>query len=231
MSKIKYFSLLFGLSLMVSSCFFNFNDKKEKEEEKKEEDVVRIEINGEEMEFDADEFEEKISSSVNEFVNELTSSLEGIGEEDWEEGEKTEMMDHRELKSLLPDRLGWMKQTEHSSEKSGVLGFKVATAEAKYESGDKWIKIELVDLAGMPFARIGLSFWDEIEVDRESKDEYEKTYEKDGNKYHEKYNKKEKEGELKSVYKDRYVLTIEGGNIKLSDLENARDEVKIKKLE
>ncbi len=246
MSKLKYFSFLLGLSLVLSSCLIDFSDKKEdsKEEEeeksewKKEDNEekdgrVSIEVNGEKMEFDAKEFEEEISQSLNEAFREIAESLEGIGD-DWEEDEKMELTDHRELKSMLPDKLGWtMTQTEHSSEKSGVLGFRISKAEARYESklNDKWIEIELADLGGMPIARFGISFWDDIEVDRESKDEYEKTYEKDGNKYHEKYNKKHEEGKLTTVIKDRYVLNIEGGNVKLSDLENARDKVKIGKLQ
>jgi hypothetical protein len=242
MSTLKYFSFFLGLSLILSSCWVDFSDKKEKEVEKEsevkvEEDkdgVIRIEVDGEEVTIDSEELEEEINSGVQELVRELTESLEEVGEEWNDEDKKLDLMDHRELKSMLPDRLGWtMPQTEHSSEKSGVLGFRTSKAEAKYESklSDKWIKIELVDLGGMPFARFGLKFWDDVEVDRESKDEYEKTYEKDGNKYHEKYNKKYEEGKLVTVIKDRYVLNIEGKNVKLSDLEDARDKVKIRKLQ
>jgi hypothetical protein len=231
-----------GLSLILSSCWVDFKEKKEEEVEKEsevkvEEDkegVVRIEVNGEEVTIDAEELEEEINSGINELVRELTESLEGAGKEWDDEDKKLDLMDHRELQSMLPDRLGWtMPQTEHSSEKSGFLGFRVSEAEAKYESklSDKWIRIELVDLGGMPIARFGLKFWDDVETDRESKEEYEKTYEKDGNKYREKYNKKYEEGELVTVIKDRYVLKIEGEKVKLSDLEDARDKVKIRKLQ
>lgn len=248
MTKVKYLSLFLGLSLMLSGCFYSFDDKKknktengteepwetENEENENKEGVVRIEVNGEEMTIDAEELEEEITSGINELVRELTEGLEGIGDEWQDKGEKIELTDHRELKSMLPDRLGWtMPQTEHSSEKSGILGFRISKAEAKYESklSDKWIRIELLDLGGMPFARIGLKHWDDVETDRETKDEYEKTYEKSGNKYREKYNKKYEEGELVTVIKDRYVLSIEGDNVKLSDLENARDKVKLRKLQ
>lgn len=237
MSTLKYFSMLLGLSLIISSCLIDFNDKKEKKdvqkEEEQKEDVVRIEVNGEEVEVNAKELEEEISQSLNEAFQEIAESFEGLGK-DFEGGKKVELMDHRELKSLLPDRLGWtMTQTEHSSEQSGMLGFRVSKAEARYESklSDKWIEIELVDLGGMPIARLGLSFWDKVEVDKETKNEYEKTYEKDGNKYRETYNKKYEEGKLTTVIKDRYVLEIEGKNVKLSDLEDARDKVKIRKLQ
>lgn len=226
----KYFSFLLGLSLILSSCYFDFSDKKkEKPLKEAKDDKISLDINGKEVEIDSDKLEEEINSTVNKIISEINSSLEDIGK-DWEEGEAPELMDHRELKSMLPDQLGWMKQTEHSSEKSGAYAFRVSKAEALYELKDKWIKIELVDLGGMPIARIGLSFLDEVEVDRESKDEYEKTYEKDGNKYNEKYNKKSNEGKITTVFKDRYVLSIEGKNVKMSELENARDKVKTQKL-
>ncbi len=240
MLKIKYFSMLLGLCFLASSCLLNFNDKKDKEEEKikfneedeKDDDVIHIEVNGEDLKIDADKLEEEITSSVNKMVEELTESLEGLNNTwDEEDREETELMDHRDLKALLPDRLGWMKQTEHSSERSGFFGFRVATAEARYESKNKWIEIELVDLGGMPIARIGLNFWDEMDIDRESKEEVERTYMKNGDKYHEKYNKKSKEGELKTVLSERYVLSVKGGNVSLDDLEDARDKVKTRRLD
>lgn len=236
MSRLKYFSFLLVLSFALNACFFDFSDSDDKkeedevmkeEQEENDEDVVKIEVNGEKVEIDAGELEEKINNSVSDMLKKINNSLN----ENNEGGEDIELMDHRDLKSLLPSRLGWMSQTEHSSEKSGGFGFKVATAKAKYESGDKWIEIELTDLGGTPLAMFGLSFWDEIEVDRESKDEYEKTYTKDDNKYHEKYNKKNKEGEMTTVVKNRYVLNIEGQNVQLNDLEKARDAVKVKRLE
>lgn len=235
MFNLKYCCFFLALIFTISACNFGSTKKEEEEEveieitEEEKDEGISININGDEVNIDADKLEESINSSINKMLEGLNNSLkEG---ERGEVADAVEMTDHKTLKSLLPSRIGWMKQTEYSSEQSGIIGFKVSQAEARYELKDKWIEIDLVDLGGMPLAMFGMSFWDSVEVDRETKEEYEKTYEDGDQKVHEKYNKKFKEGELTTVYKNRYVLAVEGKNVSMRDLESARDKVKLRKLD
>jgi len=199
------------------------------EKQAKSENDIHIDINGEEINIDGEELEKKLSAGFKKMAEELSASFEEAGQ-NMDKAEDIEMMDHKELKALLPSRIGWMTQTEHSSENAGSFGFNVASAEAKYEFGEKWIKLTVVDLGGVPMAMFGLSFWNNIEVDKETKEEIEKVYEENGHKYHVKYNKKLEQGEFTTVVNDRYVIKSEGEKVNLNALKSAYSKVNLGKL-
>ena len=98
-----------------------------------------------------------------------------------------------------------------TGEKSAAMGFGASQAEGKYKGGgEARLKIKIVDTAGfggIALAAFGLAA---MEVDKETDDGYERTTTLGGNKAFEKYNNKAKNGELKVLVGNRFIVEIDG---------------------
>jgi hypothetical protein len=234
----KAFLLLFGFSLILTSCFSPSNEQEEKEQEEK---LAKQEEEREEKKKDKD-------NSINiSFGEDSKIEIDGESMEKLEEGlEKmadafkdininvetdVESVDFRKLKKELPSSIGWMKRTSFEGERAGVLGIKTSVATATYESGTKEIKISIVDIGGFKSALRGLAIWSELEVDKESDHGYERTTEIEGYKAFEKYDSRKEDGEIALIIEDRIVVTIEGENIDEDDLRKALKKIDLDDLE
>lgn len=161
--------------------------------------------------------------SITEAMNEAQKALQ-------ESGATKEVVNFRELKKLLPESMMGMERTEFSGEKAGAFGFNMSNAQAKYQEGDKRIEVNIVDVAGVSAAMMGMASWATIEVDRESNEGYERTTTIDGHKAFEKYNTRQKSGELNLIVSERFIVSLEGRNIEEGDLRKALDQLSINKL-
>lgn len=213
------FALLLGVTLSFTSC-----SNQEKEPEQKEETNISI--------------GEDVGKAVDEGINEGIAGLkDALGElekqlTDANGGEKVEPVDFRELKAELPERINGMNRISAEGERSGWGGFKVSTANAEYEDGNKHLEISIVDAGGMMgLAKAGLAAWAQAEVDRETQDGYERTTTIDGYQAYEKYNNKTEDGQISVIVNERFIVNIEGRNISARDLKSALGKLNLKKLE
>ncbi len=161
--------------------------------------------------------------SIGEAMDEMQKALQG-------DGEKKEVVDFRELKKLLPEKLAGMERTAHSGEKAGALGFNMSTATAEYRDGDTEMEAAIVDFAGVASALMGIAAWSTVEIDREDENGYERTTTIDGYKAFEKYNGNSRSGELSVIASDRFIITVKGRNIDEKVFRKALEELDIDKL-
>jgi hypothetical protein len=161
--------------------------------------------------------------TVDEAMGEVRKALQG-------DGELKEVVDFRELKKLLPERVLKMDRTDYSGEKAGAFGMNMAVAKATYEEGDRRVEVNIVDFAGITGALMGMASWATVEVDRESDDGYERTTTIDGYKAFEKYNTSTKDGELNVIVEDRFIVSIDGNNLSEKEFKKVLEVVNIKKL-
>ncbi len=224
--------LFFSLSLLLTACFSPNNETEEEQsttvqeeenEASSEKNSVNISI-GEDSNIKIDE---KSMKNLEEGLEKMADAFKNL---DVEIESDIEAVDFRELKKALPSSIGWMKRTEFGGEKAGAFGLKTSTANATYESGDKEIRISVVDIGGFKAALAGLAVWSNIEVDKETMDGYERTTMIDGYKAFEKYNGKREEGELSVILEDRIVISIEGENIDDDDLRKALKKIDVDDL-
>ena len=169
-------------------------------------------------------------NSISDVTNAFKELQKNVSKLQTEDGEPIEITDFRELKKLMPNKIAGMKRTKNEGEKSGVMGFKISQAKAKYEAGDKRMEVEIVDFAGVAMIKAGLAAWSTLEVDRESDDGYERTFVDNGVNTHEKYNYKSKTGEINRIIDDRYLLSIKAYNVEQRDLEKAKDAINLNSL-
>ena len=94
----------------------------------------------------------------------------------------------------------------------------------------KKIEVNIVDVAGVAAAMMGMASWATVEIDRESDDGYERTTKIGGNKAFEKYDANQKTGELNLIVDERFIIAIKGRNIEEKDLRKALDKISVKKL-
>jgi hypothetical protein len=146
------------------------------------------------------------------------------------DGEAKEVIDFRKLKELLPASVAGMERTSHTGEKVGAMGFKMSTAEAKYESGDSRLEVNIIDFAGVGMAMMSLASWSSMEVDRETDTGYERTTVIDGYKAFEEYDRERKDGQISIITGERFIVTIEGKNVEERAMRDALDAIDIDAL-
>ena len=171
--------------------------------------------------------------NLGEALNELGDALKGMGEAFAGEV-KVEPVDWRDLAELYPRRIRGLEQSGQEGEKSGAMGFKVATVKRTYTSseGDQRLEISLVDLGSMRgVARVGLE-WLNLEIDREDNSGFERT-----TKFrdHPMMESCDKVGELTCevnlLVSNRFVISMDSRGLEIDKLRDILADVKIDRLE
>lgn len=165
------------------------------------------------------------TAQMQEAAKQMQEAMKNMGEGG------AEPINFRELKEVLPDKVAGMSTENKSGETAGAMGFKVSTAEADYKDGNQSIKINIVDAAGISTVMMGMAAWANLDFDRESDTEVERTFTLDGYKAFESYNFNDKSGNVSVLVADRFVVNAEGRNVERKDLQDAVKEVGFKKLE
>lgn len=142
-----------------------------------------------------------------------------------------EVVDFRQMKALLPEKIGDLKRESAKGGKNSAMGFTVAEAEGQYR-GEKEgsLDIKIADTAGMGglagFAQMGFA----MEIDNESDTGYEKSYSYKGTRVIEKYDRESKSGEITALVGNRFTVTVSVQDGPAEWLKAALDAMDLKKL-
>ena len=167
-------------------------------------------------------------------LNGLKNSLEGLGDElkgidiniKDENGDKIEVVSAKELKELLPNRIAGIDQIESSSERSGMFGFKVAQAEATYREDDEQVNVKIVDIGGVGKLASKFTNIADFETEKEdSKGNFERMIEIEDHRAIEKYAVNQDKYEVVVFVNNRFVVEVEGRNVKQSKLKDVAEDV------
>ncbi len=141
------------------------------------------------------------------------------------------LVDHRELKALLPAEVKGMKRASASSEKSGAMGMAIARAEARFENGDRSIEIEILDTGGLgSIGAMSHATWTSVEIDRETDTGFERTVQYRGFKAMEQYDRQNRTGSIQVLVGGRFIVKAEGSEVPIEAIRAALDAVDLKKL-
>jgi len=147
------------------------------------------------------------------------------------DGEEIEPVSFRTLKKQFPNRISGLSLDDSGGEKVSAWGFSYSQANATYTDGDQTVKVTIVDVGE---AKSLLKMFDtstSFEVDKETKDGYERTLEIEGHQGYAKYNETTENGNRIVVIDDRMILTIEGKNVSDKTLDKVIDKIDIGDLE
>ncbi len=161
----------------------------------------------------------------------MTEALKGLSDAA-NTGAKVEPVDFRELKALLPEKIGAIAREGAEGEKVAAMGVHVSQAHANYTSTDgARITVTISDMGNVS-GLVGMATmaWAFAEVDKESDAGYEKTTTFDGHKAFEKYDNQGRSGELNILVEKRFVVSIEGSDVDMSALKEAARSIDLGKL-
>jgi len=222
MKLIKYLGLFMLIAALVVGCGKS-SDQKEIEQatKKMEQATKKMEEAAKDMAEGLKEGGENLSESMKQMGEALAGKV------------KVDVVDFRELKKVLPDKLRGMKRVSAVGEKTGMFGIKVSEAKAEYESNDgASIVIRITDLGGMKHAAaVAKLGWTMGEIDRETDTGYERTFKYKGHPAREKYDNQAKDGQVEVFIAGRFVVEIEGSDVSMKELKRALDEIDTRKLE
>ena len=143
-----------------------------------------------------------------------------------------EPVDFRKLKTLFPEKVEGLSRTETSGEKNGAMGFTISRAQARYSGkGAASAHLEIFDTGGVAgVGTMALAAWAMADIDKETKEGYEKTTRLQGYKAFEKYDRPSKSGELNVLVADRFVINISGSNLSVQQLKSILKDLDPDKL-
>jgi len=178
-----------------------------------------------------DEFKENLGEAKEDIEGALGNLGEAISSlKKKHKIEEKEPVNFRDMKALLPSRLGGIEQTDNEGQTSGVLGFKFSTAKAVYEADKAKLEVKIVDIAGIGKLASKMADWSTLDIDKESKNGYERTTTIDGHKAYEKYDAKRQKGKVAMIVDDRFIVDIEGRNVTERQLRDAIEDINVRKL-
>ena len=148
-----------------------------------------------------------------------------------EEAPKQESIDFRKLRDILPEKLGDLARTGREGSRNRVGEFSISQAESLYgKDDDKNASIQLMDYgpnnpAAAMFAHLG-----QVEIDRETENEYERSVKVEGAPGIERYNSEDKEGSLQLYVAERFVLNFSASGISKDEFQALIKDLPIKAL-
>jgi len=170
--------------------------------------------------------------NVEKELNDAKDALTDLFSDGKKDGEKVEVINWRELKDLLPNRLAGMRLDDENIEgqTTGMMGFKVSNTQGTYRNDDAKIEATILDFGGVGFLLKTVASFADAEIDSDTSDGYQKTTTYEGYKAFEEYNDRRNSGSFMVLVEDRFVVTVTGNDIEMDDLKDAIDDLNIKKL-
>lgn len=136
-------------------------------------------------------------------------------------------VDFRVLRDLLPDTAAALKRKTREGQKQ--MGMSEATAEYADEAGSATLHIKITDSGQMRGLMAGgAAYAMSIDMDKESEDGFERNLDLKGFRAHEK--KSGDRAELSTLVGDRFLVELQGYNVKPEQLRDALDSLSLKKL-
>jgi hypothetical protein len=146
-------------------------------------------------------------------------------------GKRVEPVSLDQLTPLVPETFAGLAKQSSNSERSGMAGIMVATAEATYGDGaGKSATLEITDTGGAS-GLMGLASWAGVMGERENAEVSERTERVGGRLVHRKLSKTGGTNEFAIVLGDRFMVTAKGDGVDLNALQAAVSGLNLARLE
>lgn len=164
---------------------------------------------------------EETAKSAEQAAQSATKSLEAMakgleqmaaGKPATADGKPAEPVKFQDLIALLPQIEGWEMQKPTGERMTSP--FATANAKATYTKGDERIEVEIIDSAFNQLLLTPIAMFLQAGYSQESTSGYEKSSTVNGQPGWEKWNSDAKDGEVNALVNKRFLVNIEGSNIK-----------------
>ncbi len=137
----------------------------------------------------------------------------------------------RQLQKLLPAELSGAKQSGLEGQTSGAMGLKISKVRAEYKTEETRLTVKILDAAGTPMAKAFASAWEQVEIDKESTEGYERTLKYQGHPALEKLRSQGPHSKFKVVIAKRFLVELDGQGVPMKALKKALGQLDLSKLE
>lgn len=145
-------------------------------------------------------------------------------------GKRVEPVALSQLTPFIPETFAGLSKQSSDSERTGMAGIMVATAEARYGDGAKSATLEITDTGGAS-GLMGLASWAGIEGEKENDQVSERTERIGGRLVHQRASKTGGENEFAIVLGERFIVTAKGDGVDINTLRSAVSGLDLSKLE
>lgn len=128
-----------------------------------------------------------------------------------QEQKPVDPIDWKELIPFLVDISGWEAKDEAEGKSLNIGGYKISQAERNYVSGNKELRIQVVDGSYLPMIYASIKMAMEFEMD--TGEEYQKKITVKVYSGVEQYHREDKEAAVIILIADRFLLRLEGRSI------------------
>ena len=204
-SKFSFFTVLsfLAMSFSFTMCSTETEEKTATEEISEAMDELQKEL-------------KKAGSDAQSSVSEALSKVEDAMKELKKDGKVVEPVNFRVLKSGIPETFLGMERTNYEGETAGAMGFKISTAKATFQDGDRRVDIEIIDVGGIGMAAMGMAVWSLAEIDKESDEGFERTTTYEGYKAFEKC--RNDKCEFSTWMNQRIIFSVKSKNVGMDDI-------------
>ena len=133
------------------------------------------------------------------------------------------------LKAALPEKLAGLPRTGFDVQDGAALGLPTSQASAQYGNDDKQLRLEIVDVGGL--GQMAVMAMGMVQGEKEDQTSAEKTWQEGGRTLHQRYDKDGSHAEFKTILKNGVVVSIEGDNMGVKDLQGYMSQVDLNALE
>jgi len=145
-------------------------------------------------------------------------------------GKRVEPVSLDQLTPFVPDTFAALPKRSNNSERTGMAGIMVATAEATYgDDNGKSVKLEITDTGGAS-GLMGLASWVGVEGEKENDQVSERTERVGGRLVHQRVSKTGGSNEFTIVLGERFIVKAEG-DADINTLRSAVSSLDLRKLE
>ncbi len=146
-------------------------------------------------------------------------------------GKRVDPVSLDQLVPLVPETFAGLAKQSSDSERAGIAGLMVATAEASYVDGSgKSASLEITDTGGAS-GLVGLASWATMMGERENAQVSERTEKVGGRLVHRSVSKTGGTNEFAIVLGERFIVTAKGDGIDINALQTAVSGLNLAKLE
>ena len=182
-----------------------------------------------------EQIERELQGNLGEAKDDLNNAFKNVGEaltnlKDKHNIDNKEPVNFREMKKVLPSKLSGMNMEDSEGQTTGILGFKISNVKAIYQAENSELTVKIIDVAGAGKLITQSAAWTKLDIDKESKDGYERTTTIDGYKAYEKYDGRKQKGQVAMLVDDRFIIDIRGKNVTERQLKDAMEDINIRKL-
>ncbi len=194
---MKKIALLFGLGLILSIVACDSSS-----------DNGTVKVTVEEDDGTKKTYESETPASVEEAMEKVTDILK-----DMDNVEDVDIVNFRDLQSLLKDNLVGFQRSEKEGETTGAAGIEISIARGIYEGDKGEVEVEIIDTGGLGMAVMASAAWASAKIDRETSNGYERTTTIHGHKGYEEWDKNKKSGSVAVIIGKRFIVNLDGDEI------------------